>query len=174
MLSFKTQSFNSSFHEENKMNSFSTHPDECVWTQGARPLAGILVCLLMAACTNDPRSVVFVGEPAIVAQAQVLLPDHPSRLNGDPAPDDPVVFTISSPDGPTPRFPGRLEALRNKPHGTAAILLMQVRLQPDAELEAVAVLETREVLGQYEQPGWDIIPVFRDSDPNITLLLSGL
>jgi hypothetical protein len=51
---------------------------------------------------------------------------------------------------------------------------MQVRLQPDAELEAVAVLETREVLGQYEQPGWDIIPVFRDSDPNITLLLSGL
>jgi hypothetical protein len=123
---------------------------------------------------DEATTVVFVGDDLVVAAAQVLLTDRPSQQNGVPDAEDPVVFTVSAADGPSPQLREQVELLRGKPHGRSVILLMHASQQPDAELELLVILEIRELLKVHEQRDWDSIPALGDDDPNIEILLRGL
>jgi hypothetical protein len=89
------------------------------------------------------------------------------RQNTIPFPDEAVLFTVSLKDGPMPQTREQIMAIQGKQRGPAAIFLVDAFAQPDPELRGLVLLETRDLLKKYQQPGVDAMPVFYDDNPTI-------
>jgi len=62
---------------------------------------------------------------------------------------DLLLFTINAQDGPMPDTLRQIQNQQGQTLSRAAILLIQTDLQPDAELEQLVILDTREVLHRF-------------------------
>ena len=126
--------------------------------------------------TSSTTSVVLflVGHQEATAAAIRLLTGFETRVNATPGPDDVVLFAVTAVDGPMPQTREQIEALRGKSYGPSAILLVKTDQNPDLELRALVVQETRDLLQQNQQPRAADLPVIIAEDPNLALLLRGL
>ncbi len=73
-----------------------------------------------------------------------------------------------------PQTRQQIEAIIGSPHAADAIFLVSVTAQPDPELQELVIVEMRDLLGAMSEPHWDLMPVLRDTDPNVGLALRGL
>jgi translation elongation factor EF-Tu-like GTPase len=86
-----------------------------------------------------------------------------------------VLFVVSALDGTMPALRQGIEALKNgRAHGPAAILVVDLEDVPDRELQQLVIDELRHLLVELRVRGGSTMPVFRDDDSNIRLLLRGL
>ena len=89
------------------------------------------------------------------------------RQNSIPLTNDVVLFTVSLKDGPMPQTREQIMAIQGKQRGPAAIFLVDAFAATDPELRELVLLETRNLLKQYQQPGVDAMPVLYDESPTI-------
>lgn len=121
-------------------------------------------------CTiSGSRGLLLLGHPDPVTVASNLLGvgGLTARQNTLPLPNDAVLFTVSLKDGPMPQTRDQIMAIQGKQRGPAAIFLVDAFAAPDPELRELVLLETRNLLKQFQQPGVDTIPVFYDESPTI-------
>jgi len=92
--------------------------------------------------TSTTSEVLFlVGHQEATAAAIRLLTGFETRVNATPGPEDIVLFTVTAVDGPMPQTREQIEALRGKPYGPSAILLVKTDQNTDVELRALVVKE---------------------------------
>jgi hypothetical protein len=115
------------------------------------------------------RGLLLLGAPEPVTVASNLLGvgGLTARQNTLPLPNDAVLFTVSLKDGPMPQTREQIMAIQGKQRGPAAIFLVDAFAAPDPELRELVLLETKNLLKQYQQPGVDAMPVFYDESPTI-------
>jgi hypothetical protein len=116
-----------------------------------------------------PRGLLLLGDSAPLTVAGNLLGvgGLTPRKNAIPNPNEVVLFTVSLTDGPMPQTREQIMAIQGKQHGPAAIFLVNGFLEDDLELRELVLLETRELLKTYQQPGVDALPVLYDDSPTI-------
>ena len=119
--------------------------------------------------TPGSRGLLLLGHPDPLTVASNLLGvgGLTARQNTLPFPNDAVLFTVSLKDGPMPQTREQIMAIQGKQRGPAAIFLVDAFAAPDLELRELVLLETRNLLKQYQQPGVDTMPVFYDESPSI-------
>ena len=66
-----------------------------------------------------------------------------------------------------PQTREQVMAIQGRQRGPAAIFLVDAFAVPDLELRELVLLETRNLLKQYQQPDVDTMPVFYDESPTI-------
>jgi len=121
-------------------------------------------------CNNLlPRGLLLLGTTQHVTIAANLLGvgGLNPRQNTIPNPNEAVLFTVSLADGPMPQTRDQIIAIQGKQHGPAAIFLVNGFAVADPELRDLVLLETRNLLKEYQQPGVDAMPVFYDDNPTI-------
>jgi hypothetical protein len=120
-------------------------------------------------CYLLPRGLLLLGQTeALTAAANLLgVGGLNPRTNSIPNPNEAVLFTVSLTDGPMPQTREQIMAIQGKQHGPAAIFLVNGFLEDDLDLRALVLLETRDLLKSYQQPGVDALPVFYDDSPTI-------
>ncbi len=77
---------------------------------------------------------------------------------------DLVLVTVSALDGPMPSMRAALDSLDGANVPRAAIVLTATNLQPDAELQQLVIMETRELLASYGIADPEV-PVVQSDDP---------
>lgn len=119
--------------------------------------------------TPQSRGLLVLGEAEALTVATNLLGVgglYP-RQNTIPAPDEAVLFTVSVKNGPMPQTADQIMAIQGRQHGPAAIFLVDNFPAPDLELRDLVLLETRDLLKKYHQPGVDALPVLYDDHADI-------
>jgi hypothetical protein len=120
------------------------------------------------------RALVVLGETNAVDRATPLMSGLPFRIGPPSTAGDGLLFVVSAQDGPMPQTSQQIATIVGSPHAADAIFLTDVATQPDPELLELVILEMRELLGAKGEPHWDVMPVLRDTDPNLELTLRGL
>lgn len=138
--------------------------------QGSPGLKFYRLQIIETNCTiSGSRGLLLLGAPAPLSVASNLLGvgglSH--RQNSLPLPNDVVLFTVSLIDGPMPQTREQIMAIQGRQRGPAAIFLVDAFSAPDLELRELVLLETRNLLKQYQQPGVDAMPVLYDESPTI-------
>lgn len=137
----------------------------------AEPPAGSTGTATSPATTN----VIFLmGQVEATAAAARLITGFETRINATPGARDVVLFAVTAVDGPMPQTREQIEALRGKPYGPAAILLVKTDQQDDPELRALVVQEMRDLLSVNQVPRALELPVIIGEEPNLNLTLRGL
>jgi hypothetical protein len=115
------------------------------------------------------RGLLLLGasEPVMAASNLLGVGGLTPRQNTIPFPNEAVLFTVSLKDGPMPQTREQIMAIQGKQRGPAAIFLVDAFAVPDPELRELVLLETRDLLKRYQQPGVDAMPVFYDENPTI-------
>jgi hypothetical protein len=116
-----------------------------------------------------PRGLLLLGavEHLTVAANLLGVGGLNPRQNTIPNANEAVLFTVSLADGPMPQTLDQIIAIQGKQHGPAAIFLVNGYLADDPELRELVLLETKDLLKKYQQPGVDAMPVFYDDHPTI-------
>ena len=117
---------------------------------------------------------VIADETLAMGEAEAAMNDIGLRVTDEPSPDRSILFVVPLTYGPIGDFDDRLAEIEGMPHGRAAILMTQTDQVQDPELVALLLDEIKELLTAHGQPDVDAMPVFRDDDPHIDLLLRGL
>jgi translation elongation factor EF-Tu-like GTPase len=143
-------------------------------------LAGVCAGALAVACgggdddsATDSR-LVLLGHPEHVDAARPLVAGLHATFDDEPDADDALVIVVSAADGPMPATREVIEAIAGTETGALAILLTATEQNEDAELQALVLMETIDLMRRNDLPADDSTPVLRDTDPNLQLTLKGL
>jgi hypothetical protein len=125
-------------------------------------------------CPRRATALSLLGQPDALESARPLVEGLRTRFGRVPRKADPVLFVVSARDGPMPATRLAIEALGNDPHGPGAILLVDLAENQDPELQQLVLIEMRDLLRANRVRLAATMPVIRDDDPNVGLLLKGL
>jgi hypothetical protein len=143
-------------------------------TSGSAAAASSDASASRSACPRTPKALALLGQRFHLESARHLVQGFRTRFGRIPKKTDPVLFVVSVDDGPMPATRQAVAALGNRPHGPGAILLVDVEADTDRELQQLVLIDLRDLLVEYRVRRGATMPVFRDDDPNIRLLLRGL
>jgi hypothetical protein len=124
----------------------------------------------------DRMLVIGHDTPAAQQVASVLAANGlTSRVNGAFLLGGTALFTVSAVNGPMPQTRAALDALAGDDASRAAIVLTEAAQVNDPELEALAVLEMRELLALYVgKTVADALPLLQSDAANLAALVRAL
>jgi hypothetical protein len=130
----------------------------------------VLVLSMLTACpceTKPQPGVLLIGHPdhVVVATSFLGVGGIKTRQNVIPEPNEVVLFTVSTLDGPMPQTAELITFIKGKQHGSAAIFMVNAYAQLDPDLRQLVLLEIKDLLKKNQQPGVDTMPVIYDDQP---------
>ncbi len=109
--------------------------------------------VVIPSSTPEVTEIVLVGYQSLaLGEAATYIQNQSGyvvRVNEAVTSAELMLFTINAADGPMPETIRQIQNQAGQTVGRAAILLINTDLQPDAELEQLVLLETREILSRF-------------------------